>query len=255
MPGPPLARTPRASPWTRALLPPRHSVVNQWDLLTPLGIGPPDPARDPVEMADRCRRAPRSAASRLAAAGVADDAAADRAARQRRQPVPALAARLVRRRSPPRWRVAIDRAASSSPRDRRRPTPPSAVADAAARSWPATPAAAHRPTAASSTLAELRALVARAALYIGGDSGPMHIAATTRGADRRAVRPDAARALDAVARSGRSPPRPSMPAPLPCRPCHQRVCVPGDFRCLTTITPDDGDLAAAEQPAGWRPNP
>jgi ADP-heptose:LPS heptosyltransferase len=25
--------------------------------------------------------------------------------------------------------------------------------------------------------------------------------------------------------------------PLPCRPCHQRRCVPGDFRCLTTIAP------------------
>ena len=26
-------------------------------------------------------------------------------------------------------------------------------------------------------------------------------------------------------------------AGLPCRPCDQRVCVPGDFRCLTRITP------------------
>jgi hypothetical protein len=25
--------------------------------------------------------------------------------------------------------------------------------------------------------------------------------------------------------------------PLPCRPCHQRHCVPGDFRCLTAISP------------------
>ena len=51
-------------------------------------------------------------------------------------------------------------------------------------------------------LAELRALVGRAALYIGGDSGPLHVAATTRDADRRVVRPNLARALDAVARSG-----------------------------------------------------
>ena len=28
----------------------RHSVVNQWDLLAPLGIGPPDPDTCPVEM-------------------------------------------------------------------------------------------------------------------------------------------------------------------------------------------------------------
>jgi ADP-heptose:LPS heptosyltransferase len=36
---------------------------------------------------------------------------------------------------------------------------------------------------------------------------------------------------------------PSLPASLievdglPCRPCDQRVCVPGDFRCLTGIEP------------------
>src|SRR5437763_835600 len=27
------------------------------------------------------------------------------------------------------------------------------------------------------------------------------------------------------------------PGELPCRPCDQRVCEPGDFRCLTSITP------------------
>ena len=30
---------------------PRHSVENQWDLLAVLGIEPPAPERDPVEMA------------------------------------------------------------------------------------------------------------------------------------------------------------------------------------------------------------
>jgi ADP-heptose:LPS heptosyltransferase len=25
---------------------------------------------------------------------------------------------------------------------------------------------------------------------------------------------------------------------LPCRPCDQRVCTPGDFRCLTWIRPE-----------------
>ena len=34
--------------------------------------------------------------------------------------------------------------------------------------------------------------------------------------------------------------------PLPCRPCHQRVCAPGDFRCLTRITVDQV-MAAAER--------
>ena len=101
---------------------------------------------------------------------------------------------------------------------------------------------------------ELRALIARAAVYIGGDSGPLHIAATTQHADRRAVRTDAGRALDAVAgpalvrRVGRC-----RSAPLPA--CHQRTCEPGDFRCLTGISPErvvaaaERALAAAEAEA------
>jgi len=87
------------------------------------------------------------------------------------------------------------------------------------------------------TLAELRALVGRAALYIGGDSGPLHVAATTT--------------TPIVALFGPTLPDRSMPwrdpaaaalaidaGPLPCRPCHQRHCVPGDFRCLTGISPN-----------------
>jgi ADP-heptose:LPS heptosyltransferase len=34
--------------------------------------------------------------------------------------------------------------------------------------------------------------------------------------------------------------------PLGCRPCHQRTCEPGDFRCLTGITPERV-VAAAER--------
>ena len=84
---------------------------------------------------------------------------------------------------------------------------------------------------------ELQALATRAALYIGGDSGPLHIAATTR--------------TPIVALFGPTLAERSMPwrdprwfaeaidaGPLPCRPCHQRSCQPGDFRCLTSLTPD-----------------
>ena len=86
------------------------------------------------------------------------------------------------------------------------------------------------------SLAELRALVDRASLYIGGDSGPMHIAATSRIPMVSLYGPTLA---------ARSEPwrDPSLPAEaveiqgLPCRPCEQRTCVPGDFRCLTQITP------------------
>ena len=55
--------------WHPHLEPPRHSVLNQWDLLGPLDVGPADPDRDAVEMvagADAVAAAER----RLAAAGV-----------------------------------------------------------------------------------------------------------------------------------------------------------------------------------------
>ena len=41
-----------AIPRSRQLTP-RHSVLNQWDLIAPLGIPPLDPARDPVQMSRR----------------------------------------------------------------------------------------------------------------------------------------------------------------------------------------------------------
>jgi heptosyltransferase-1 len=86
------------------------------------------------------------------------------------------------------------------------------------------------------SLAELRALLDRASLYIGGDSGPLHIASTTN--------------VPIVGLYGPTLPLRSAPwrsdawvtesvdaGPLPCRPCDQRVCAPGDFRCLTSILP------------------
>ena len=49
----------------------RHSVENQWDLLTPLGIAPPDPGRDPTEMPIDDTAAAK-AVERLTAAGWRD---------------------------------------------------------------------------------------------------------------------------------------------------------------------------------------
>jgi ADP-heptose:LPS heptosyltransferase len=85
------------------------------------------------------------------------------------------------------------------------------------------------------SLAELRAACDRAALYIGGDSGPLHIAATSD--------------VPVVGLYGPTLPERSAPwrpaaiptasvdmGALPCRPCDQRACAPGDFRCLTGIT-------------------
>src|SRR5207248_11173716 len=96
------------------------------------------------------------------------------------------------------------------------------------------------------SLEELRALMDRAALFIGGDSGPMHIAATS-GVPivalygptlpvRSGPWPDPALVTESVETSG-----------LACRPCDQRVCEPGDFRCLTLLAPDDA-LRPAERP-------
>ena len=71
----------------------------------------------------------------------------------------------------------------------------------------------------------------RAALFIGGDSGPLHVAGTTGGAHRRPLRTDARRAVGAVA-AGPFATESIDVADLPCRPCDQRQCEPGDFRCL-----------------------
>ena len=114
-------------------------------------------------------------------------------------------------------------------------------------------ARATRPRASSPrrdwSLAELRALMDRAALFVGGDSGPLHIAATTDVPIVGAVRPDAAGALGAVAAGAPADGR-RRAGPLPCRPCDQRVCAPGDFRCLTRHRAPTRCVAAARAAAG-----
>src|SRR6185436_15930412 len=227
--------------WTRSLVPPRHSVLNQWALVEPLGIDPPDRARDSVTM-PLDPEAVQRVDERLVGAGV------DRAAQLivlhvsagnpfRRWPAEsfAIAAATLASADPAR-RIVI----TSGPSE-------SAAAEAvASRARQVASAAASRILRTGEfDLAELRALVDRAALYIGGDSGPLHIAATT--------------ATPIVALFGPTLPERSMPwrdpgigamavdaGPLPCRPCHQRSCVPGDFRCLTAISPTMV-VAAAEQ--------
>jgi ADP-heptose:LPS heptosyltransferase len=93
------------------------------------------------------------------------------------------------------------------------------------------------PLAGRLNLIEIRELIARAALYVGPDSGPMHIAAST--------------ATPIVAYFG--PTLPAVFAPwrpgggrtvilekaLECRPCRQRECVTADYRCLRAIPPAD----------------
>lgn len=221
------------TPWTRSLVPPRHSVLNQWDLIALAGVPPGSPEADPVRMVVDADATSRVTA-RLQAAGV--DAAAPLIVMHvsagnpfRRWPAASFASVVERLATEdPTRRIII----TSGPSDERAAA---FVADEARRR--AGEAAGAIVTCGEFDLAELRALLDRAALYIGGDSGPMHIAATSP--------------APIVALFGPTLPERSMPwrdshlgnvgidaGPLPCRPCHQRHCVPGDFRCLTRITPE-----------------
>jgi ADP-heptose:LPS heptosyltransferase len=219
-------------PWKRSLVPPRHSVANQWDLIAPLGIDPPDPAIDPVTMVVDADAAARVAA-RLAEAGVPPGA-------------PLVVVHVSAGNPFRRWPAAsfARLVASLAEADRARrilitsgPSESDAAEGVAAEARRlAGDAAGGIVRSGEFDLSELRALVDRASLYIGGDSGPLHIAATSR--------------TPIVALFGPTLPERSMPwrdraigstavdgGPLPCRPCHQRHCVPGDFRCLTAISP------------------
>ncbi len=224
---------------------PRHAVENQWDLLAPLGIPGPDRTLWPVEMpADPA--ATTAMAARLSRAGVQPTdrlvvvhvSAGNPFRRWPQGSFAEVAAALASRGGDARVVV------TSGPSERE--AAGRVVEDARAR---LAPAARDRVLAIGEfSLAELRGLVDRATLYIGGDSGPLHIAATT--------------AIPIVGLYGPTLPVRSAPwrdrslvtesveiTDLPCRPCDQRVCAPGDFRCLTHLSPA-AVIAAAERALG-----
>ena len=219
---------------------PRHSVLKQWDLLAPFGIDACEPARDAVEMpgnSDADERVAR--VLRDTGVGPLDPLIVMHVSAGnpfRRWPPEAFAAVAVElaRRDPTR-RVMVPYGPSDEGAAR------AIVDQARTRLGTAAAAVSH----GRFDIGELHALVARAAVYIGGDSGPLHIAATTQ--------------TPIVALLGPTLAERSMPwrdprwfaeaidgGPLPCRPCHQRRCEPGDFRCLTGIAPDRV-VAAAER--------
>jgi ADP-heptose:LPS heptosyltransferase len=231
-------------------LQPRHSVANQWELLAavPGWTGaPPDPASYPAEMAlDPAVDA--RIAERLSAAGI--DRSALNTRRKvivihvsagnpfRRWPEEAFASVTVGLAAVDEHRRII---LSSGPSDR-------LAADRIARS------ARHQLGSERAgqvvdfgdiDLAELRALVERSALFIGGDSGPLHVASTTTTPVVGIYGPT----LSVRSKPWRDPVIATESVEigdLPCRPCDQRVCEPGDFRCLTHIEPA-AVLAAAER--------
>jgi lipopolysaccharide heptosyltransferase II len=211
---------------------PRHAVVNQWDLLAPLGIAAPEPGRDAVEMPADPAAAARVDA-RLRAAGISSAhplvvvhvSAGNPFRRWPESHFVALLTALIRR--DPSRRIIITAGPSDAAAARR-------VADEARRQ--AGSQAAALPDVGDFDLAELRALIGGAAVYIGGDSGPAHIASTTGTPIVELLGPTLA-ARSRPWREARWFSETVEPAALPCRPCSQRQCVPGDFRCLTSIEP------------------
>ena len=217
----------------------RHSVENQWDLLGAIGIAPPDRATDPVEMPVD-RRAADAVNARLQRARIGPEARVivvhvSAGNPFRRWPLDAfgeVAAALVR--SAGRHVIV-----TSGPSDE----PAARQVIAHARSLLAEDERDRVADCGDFSLAELRALVDRAALYIGGDSGPLHIAATSRVPIVGLYGPT----LPARSAPWRGP-GPAAEAVdidgLTCRPCDQRRCVPGDYRCLSWIQPRDVVTAA-----------
>ena len=218
---------------------PRAAVVNQWDLLAPLDIGPPDPARDPLEMVEDAQAAAsvdrRLREARITGAHpiiVVHVSAGNPFRRWPRESFEALVVALARR--DPSRRIIL----TSGPSDA---SATKAIADGARAALGASAAAV--PEVGEFDLAELRALVGRAAVYIGGDSGPLHIAGTTTTPIVALLGPTLAE-RSMPWRDGKWFAEAVDAGPLECRPCRQRECVPGDFRCLTHITAEQVAAAA-----------
>jgi ADP-heptose:LPS heptosyltransferase len=235
--------------YTRAVARPRtlrrrHSVVNQWDLLEAIEGWPrggPLPAVDPVEM-PLDRAAAARIERRLHDAGIGPEhelivAHVSAGNPFRRWPEPAFAGLIAGlAQASPLRRIVL----SSGPSDREAADRIAAAAKQALRG-----AEDRIVDFGEFDLAELRALVDRSRLFVGGDTGPLHIAATTETPIVGIYGPTES-ARSAPWRDPRFRTESVELAGLPCRPCDQRICEPGDFRCLTTLRPEDV-LSAAER--------
>jgi lipopolysaccharide heptosyltransferase II len=221
-------------------LAPRHSVANQADLLRPLGIDGCDPIREPMEMADDPAVGERVRA-RLAENGVQSAtlivvmhvSAGNPFRRWPAASFAATAAALVR--DHPDLHVIV----VSGPSDH---AAAAAIVDDARRR---ACGAGARIVDGDYDLVELRELIARSAVYIGGDSGPLHVAATTHTPIVELLGPTLAERSRPWRDRGWFTEIVDAGA-LPCRPCDQRRCVPGDFRCLTSISAEQV-IAATER--------
>lgn len=232
-------------PRPRALRP-RHSVIGQWDLLLPLGIDPPDPEVDGVEMPDDPRAA-AAVAKRFVAAGITPAN-------------PVIVVHVSAGNPFRRWPAAsfvelVCRLASKDPKRRIILTSGPSDAEAAAaiaRDARARLSAQERLAIVECgelDLAELRAVAGQAALFIGGDSGPLHIAGTT-GVPVVGLYGPTLPVRSQPFRSARFISAAAEVPDLACRPCDQRTCEPGDFRCLTRISAE-AVAVLAERAISW----
>jgi ADP-heptose:LPS heptosyltransferase len=225
-------------------------VLNQWDLLRAIDGWPgeaADPTRDPVEMFPSAE-AGASVAGRLRTAGVRETdtlivvhvSAGNPFRRWPESAFVRLVASLASRA--PDRRLVL----SSGPSDR------AAAGRIAAAAGQQLGAAASRIVDCGElNLSELRAVISRSRLFVGGDTGPLHIAATTSTPVVGLYGPTLAE-RSAPWRDPAIPTESLHVAGLRCRPCNQRVCEPGDFRCLTTLEPERV-IAAAERLLGEGP--
>ena len=190
--------TRRASPRPRELRP-RHSVENQWDLLDALGIAAARSRDASRRDGGRRRRGRAPSRERLAARRRRAPATElDRGARQRGQSVPALAGRARSSRSSRRWRAGDARrrvVVTSGPSERDAAARVIAEARARARRRRRASACWRAASSRSPSCARCRS---RGALHRRRQRTAAH-RRDEHGADRRALRADAAGAVGAVA--------------------------------------------------------
>jgi heptosyltransferase-2 len=246
-------------------IPGRHEVRSRLALLTRLGITPGEPARVDVHVTDPDRivvarrlaeawprRSPRRSevpaharrGSRLgdgrdprssppALAAVADEA--DWLHADRFSPLPPLlavhlGAGTAAKRWPPRsWKVLVERFLESG----WRVVVVGGVEDLGL-STVLRPHDRLRDWTGTLSVTQTTALLERADLFIGADSGPAHLAAS-------------AGTLSVILFSGTNQPRQWRPwsrhsltlrRRVPCQPCHQKVCPLADHPCMSGLDPD-----------------
>ena len=224
---------------------PRHSVMNQWDLLSSLDKSfaeNPDPKRDPVEMNGNIETALSVYKTLITAELIRKTMTGRRLVRDKTKGFVVIHVRVGTpfRQWPIEFFIeTIVNLAAFDPELRfvvtSDPSDPSTtnqiITEVHARTEGPTPLVT---SGDHFGVAELRSVIIGAALFIGGDSGPLHIAATTT--------------TPIVGIYGPTLPARSSPwrstalitesvdvGELPCRPCDQRHCEPGDFRCLRTL--------------------